>query len=89
MPLLMAKAQAMVTSTSHDMYLLYLRALNIPVHAMMTVVTQTKKNMSNLNPGTQAFMKGSSPTVAPTIMKASRMKANQRLRPLSISLSVS
>ena len=75
MPFEMAKAQAIVTKTSQLMYLLYLRGLNIFAQAMMTVVTQTKKNMSNLKPGTASLTNGNSPTVAPTIIKTSKIRA--------------
>ena len=52
MALLMAKAEAIVTRMSQEMNFVYLRAGKMPAHAMMTVTTQTKKNMSNFIPGT-------------------------------------
>ena len=74
----MAKAHAIVIRISHEMYLVYLRAGKILVHAIMIVVTETKKNISNLIFGNASFTTGSSPTVAPVIIKISNKRANQR-----------
>jgi 3'-phosphoadenosine 5'-phosphosulfate sulfotransferase (PAPS reductase)/FAD synthetase len=86
--LLMAKAQAIVIRISHDIYLVYLRAGKIFVHAIRMVVTDTKKNISSLISGKASFTAGSSPTVAPVIIRISRARANQRL-PLLATGSVS
>ena len=85
---LMAKAQAIVIRISHDIYLVYLRAGKIFVHAIRMVVTDTKKNISSLISGKASFTAGSSPTVAPVIIRISRARANQRL-PLLATGSVS
>ena len=84
MALLMAKAQAMVMRMSQDMYFVYFLGGKSLVHAMMMVVTQTKKNMSNFIPGTRSFIAGNSPTVAPTIMNTSSAVASRRLPRLSL-----
>ena len=76
--LLIAKAQAIVIRISQDIYLVYLRAGNIFVQAIMIVVMETKKNISNLISGKASLTTGSSPTVAPTIINISKAKANQR-----------
>lgn len=76
--LLIAKAQAIVIRISQDIYLVYLRAGNIFVQAIMIVVMETKKNISNLISGKASLTTGSSPTVAPTIINISKTKANQR-----------
>ena len=87
--LLIAKAQAMVMSTSQEMYLVYFRAGKIFVQAMIMVVIETKKNISSCILGTASFTKGSSPMVAPAIISTSKAKANQRLpRPGTGSLSL-
>ena len=87
--LLIAKAQAMVMSTSQEMYLVYFRAGKIFVQAMIMVVIETKKNISSCILGTASFTKGSSPMVAPTIINTSKAKASQRLpRPGTGSLSL-
>ena len=79
MALLMAKAQAMVIRISHEIYLVYFCGGNILLHAIITVVMDTKKNISSLMPSGRYFsMPGSSPTVAPTIMNRSRKRVNQR-----------
>ena len=70
MALLIANAQAIVIKISHEMYLVYFFGGKILVHAMMIVVMETKKNMSN------RMLVIRSPTVAPTIMKISKLKAN-------------
>ena len=51
---------------------------NIFVQAIMIVVMETKKNISNLISGKASLTTGSSPTVAPTIINISKTKANQR-----------
>ena len=76
--LLMANAQAIVIRISHEIYLVYLRAGKILVHAMIIVVMQTKKNISSLISGNISLVAGSSPTVAPTIISTSKISANQR-----------
>ena len=53
--LLIAKAQAMVMSTSQEMYLVYFRAGKIFVHAMIMVVIETKKNISSCILGKPTF----------------------------------
>ena len=65
---LIANAQAMVIKISHEMYLVYLRAGKSLVHAIITVVTAAKKNISSSTPGNSSSIKGNSPTVAPTII---------------------
>ena len=75
--LLIAKAQAIVIRISHEMYLVYLRAGNRFVHAIIIVVIE-KKNISSLISGNISLTIGSSPTVAPTIINTKRNKANQR-----------
>ena len=80
MALLMANAQAIVIKMSHEMYLVYFFGGKILVQAMMMVVMQTKKNISNRMLVMRSLTKGNSPTVAPTIMKISKPKANQRFR---------
>ena len=74
----MAKAQAMVIRISQEMYLVYLRAGKIFVHAIIIVVTETKKNISSLISGNASFTTGNSPTVAPAIINISKIRANQR-----------
>ena len=76
--LLMAKAQAIVIKISHEIYLVYLRAGKILVQAMIIVVTETKKNISSFMSGNISFTIGSSPTVAPAIIRINRINANQR-----------
>ena len=78
MALLMANAQAIVIKMSHEMYLVYFFGGKILVQAMMMVVMQTKKNISNRMLVMRSLTKGNSPTVAPTIMKISKLKANHR-----------
>ena len=73
--LLIAKAQAIVTKISHEIYLVYFFGGKIFVHAMMIVVIHTKKNMSNFMPGTISFIKGNSPMVAPAIINTSKPRA--------------
>ena len=56
---------------------------------MMMVVIETKKNMSSCMSGTASLTKGSSPTVAPTIISTNKASASQRLpRPGTGSLSL-
>ena len=77
--LLMAKAQAMVTSISHDIYLVYFCGGNNLVQAIMTVVIETKKNISRCSPsGNMLLTAGSSPIVDPAIIRTNNTKANQR-----------
>ena len=57
---------------------MYLRAGKILVQAMIMVVTETKKNISNFMSGNISFTTGSSPIVAPAIIRISRINANQR-----------
>ena len=79
MALLIAKAQAIVIRISHEIYLVYFCGGKILLHAIITVVMDTKKNISSLMPSGRYFsMPGSSPTVAPTIMNKSRKRVNQR-----------
>ncbi len=86
---LIANAQAMVIKISHDIYLVYLRAGKSLVHAIITVVTAAKKNISRSIPGSSSSIKGSSPTVAPTIINTSKANANQRFfRPAFGSVSL-
>ena len=75
---LIANAQAMVIKISHEMYLVYLRAGKSLVHAIITVVTAAKKNISSSTPGNSSSIKGNSPTVAPTIINTNKVNANQR-----------
>ena len=74
----MAKAQAMVMSTSHEKNLVYFFGENMRVQAMMIVVTQAKKNMSNFRNLKFSVTMGNSPTVAPIIIMMSRAKAKKR-----------
>ena len=65
----------MVINTSHEMNFVYFLGLNIPVQAIITVVTQTKKNISKFSPGRACSTTGSSPTVAPIIITNNRIMA--------------
>ena len=76
--LAIAKAQAIVIKISHDMYLVYFFGGKIFVHAMMMVVMQAKKNISSCISGNISLNMGSSPMVAPTIIKMSKPSASQR-----------
>ena len=73
---------------THDIYFVYLRAGKIFVHAIIMVVTETKKNISSFIFGKASFTAGSSPTVAPVIINNNRISANRRL-PLLATGSVS
>lgn len=68
----------MVIKISHDIYFVYLRAGKSLVHAIITVVTAAKKNISRSIPGSNSSIKGNSPTVAPTIISTNKVNANQR-----------
>ena len=76
MALLIANAQAMVIRISHEIYFVYLRAGKRLVHAIITIVTEAKKNISNFKEGKCSLKKGNSPIVAPMIIINSKTKAN-------------
>ena len=84
--LLIAKAEAMVMRMSQEINFVYLRAGKMFITAIITVTTQTKKNMSNFMPGTSPCAHGNSPIAAPNIMSARSTMVNQRfLRPIADS----
>ena len=68
----------MVIRISQDMYLVYFFGGKSLVQAIIMVVTQAKKNISNFIPGTASFIKGNSPIVAPPIINTSKVKARMR-----------